>query len=388
IELCLPGHRFAVTMVANFFAIGGQFLMPGLAALCRNWQVLQAVIICPFILMLSYWCIFPESLRWLLATQQFEVAKKLIFHITRKNSINTESDIKGVMPELEKEISRKPKKTCVIKLVRTRILWKNILVLCLNSLTGFGIHHCFARSMMMESEGEALMVLPNFYASYYTMAGIALASCLAMCPAVGFLRRRGGLLLFMILTALASLLQLGLLNCGCLIGKYGMEPNTGISNTVKDNFSIAFSIVGMFASHAVGHLSIFFCAEITPTVIRGAGVGLVLASAGFGMLTAPIMDLHNQKGYFLHHVIFACCTLICIICILLLPESKDQNLPETIANGDSYTRQPLLPQKKGGEHPLLLTNNELKDYSGLQDTAAAIGDGVSENASANGMKST
>jgi hypothetical protein len=31
----------------------------------------------------------------------------------------------------------------------------------------------------------------------------------------------------------------------------------------------------------------------------------VLASAGFGMLTAPIIELHNQKGYFLHHIIFA-----------------------------------------------------------------------------------
>lgn len=42
----------------------------------------------------------------------------------------------------------------------------------------------------------------------------------------------------------------------------------GMSDSVKDKFSIAFSIVGMFASHAVGSLSVFFCAEITPTVIR------------------------------------------------------------------------------------------------------------------------
>lgn len=43
---------------------------------------------------------------------------------------------------------------------------------------------------------------------------------------------------------------------------------SGMSDSVKDKFSIAFSIVGMFASHAVGSLSVFFCAEITPTVIR------------------------------------------------------------------------------------------------------------------------
>ncbi|XP_050795934.1 solute carrier family 22 member 23 isoform X1 [Gopherus flavomarginatus] len=410
IELCPPGHRFMVTMVASFIAMAGQFLMPGLAALCRDWQVLQAVIICPFLLMLLYWVIFPESLRWLMATQQFEASKKLILHFTNKNEMNIESDIKGVMPgplphsvhrmddapgmkllsvgslphllqkleELEKELTRRPKKVCIVKVVGTRNLWKNIVVLCVNSLTGFGIHHCFAKSMMGH---EAKMTIThNFYADYYTMAGIALASCLAMCPVVGFLGRRGGLLLFMILTALASLLQLGLLN---LIGKYSQLPDSGMSDSVKDKFSTAFSIVGMFSSHAVGSLSVFFCAEITPTVIRGGGLGLVLASAGFGMLTAPIMELHNQKGYFLHHVIFACCTLICIICILLLPESKNQNLPENIPDGEHYTRKPLLPHKKG-EQPLLLTNSELKDYSGLHDSSA-VGDGVSENTTANGM---
>lgn len=51
------------------------------------------------------------------------------------------------------------------------------------------------------------------HADYYTMAGIAMATCLALCPMVGLMGRRGGLLTFMIITALASLLQLGLLNC-------------------------------------------------------------------------------------------------------------------------------------------------------------------------------
>ncbi|KAK0679357.1 S22AN protein, partial [Pygoscelis papua] len=383
IELCPPGHRFMITMVASFIEMSGQFLMPGLAALCRDWQVLQAVIICPFLLMLLYWVIFPESLRWLMATQQFEASKELILQFTHKNRMNTESDIKGVVPELEKEITRRPKKVCIVKVVGTRNLWKNIVVLCVNSLTGYGIHHCFAKSMMGH---EAKMAIThNFYADYYTMAGIALASCLAMCPVVGFLGRRGGLLLFMILTALASLLQLGLLNCNLASFSLFVNTLTGMSDSVKDKFSTAFSIVGMFSSHAVGSLSVFFCAEITPTVIRGGGLGLVLASAGFGRLTAPIMELHNQKGYFLHHVIFACCTLICIICILLLPESKNQNLPENIPDGEHYTRQPLLPHKKG-EQPLLLTNSELKDYSGLHDSAA-VSDGISENTTANGMKS-
>lgn len=92
-----------------------------------------------------------------------------------------------------------------------------ILVSCValhHRLTGYGIHHCFARSMV-DPEAQETTMFHNFYADYFTMAGIAVASCAALCPAVGLMGRRGGLLMFMIITALASLLQLGLLNCEC-----------------------------------------------------------------------------------------------------------------------------------------------------------------------------
>ncbi|KAM9790900.1 solute carrier family 22 member 23 isoform X1 [Syngnathus typhle] len=381
IELCLPGWRFSMTMVASFVMLGGQLLMPGVAYLCRDWQVLQAVIICPLLLMLSYIWIFPESLRWLLATQQYCRSKWIMGHIAKKNCVNMQQDPDNILPELQRALQRKPKKTCIVKMARTRNLWKNIVVLCVNSLTGYGIHHCFARSMM-DPEAQETTMFHDFYADYYTMAGIAVASCLALCPAVGLMGRRGGLLTFMIITALASLLQLGLPN---LLGKYSTHLNIDSSSTLKKNFSIAFSIIGMFSSHAVSNLSIFFCAEITPTVIRGGGLGLVLASAGFGMLTAPIMELHNQKGYFLHHIIFACCTLICIICILLLPETRYHPLPETLADGESYTRQPLLPPRKPGEQRLLLVPSQsARDYTRVHDTplheAAAAGVSIMDSA--------
>uniref|UniRef100_A0A667YV07 Solute carrier family 22 member 23 n=1 Tax=Myripristis murdjan TaxID=586833 RepID=A0A667YV07_9TELE len=349
IELCLPGWRFSMTMVASFLMVGGQLLMPGVAALCRHWpdrddwQVLQIVIISPFVLMLPYVWIFPESLRWLLATQHYSRSKAMMLRIARKNQVDMTTEPSGVLTELEQELHKKPQRTCIVKMMSTRNLWKNIVVLCVNSLTGYGIHHCFARSMMDPEAQPTAMC----HTDYYTMAGIAVATCLALCPAVGLMGRRGGLLTFMIITALASLLQLGLLNY-----------------TLNRKFSVAFSIIGMFSSHAVSTLSIFFCAEITPTVIRGGGLGLVLASAGFGMLTAPIMELHNQKGYFLHHVIFACCTLLCIICLLLLPEPRGQPLPESLIDGESFTRQTLLHP---GEQHLLLTKTD-RDYSRVHDT--------------------
>uniref|UniRef100_A0A8C1LR66 Solute carrier family 22 member 23 n=1 Tax=Cyprinus carpio TaxID=7962 RepID=A0A8C1LR66_CYPCA len=376
IELCLPAWRFSMTMIASLIIVSGQLLMPGLAALCRDWQILQIVIIAPFVLMLPYVWMFPESLRWLLVTQHYQRAKQQMFRIAHSNSVDTATDSSGILSELETELQQKPKTFCVTQLSGTRNLWKNTVVLCVNSLTGYGIHHCFARSVL---EGSAS------HLHYYALAAIAVASCMVLFPVVAGFGRRGGLLTFMIITALASLLQLGLLNRTYSTA----HDDTGSRDSLNQRFSYAFSIIGMFSSHAVSTLSIFYCAEITPTVIRGGGVGLVLASAGFGMLTAPLMELHNQKGFFLHHVILTCCTLLCIICIPLLPETAKQPLPETIAEGEGLLRRPILP----GEQHHLLARTEVREYSRVQDTPlhqiVNPGNGsVPSNSTVNGVRTS
>lgn len=35
--------------------------------------------------------------------------------------------------ELEQELHKKPQRTCIVKMMSTRNLWKNIVVLCVNS---------------------------------------------------------------------------------------------------------------------------------------------------------------------------------------------------------------------------------------------------------------
>ncbi|XP_025064546.1 solute carrier family 22 member 23-like [Alligator sinensis] len=82
--------------------------------------------------------------------------------------------------EQEEELTRRPKKVYLVKVMGTRNLWKNIVVLCVNSLTWFGIHHCFVKSMMGP---EVKMPITH---DFYTMVGIALASCLVTYPIVGF----------------------------------------------------------------------------------------------------------------------------------------------------------------------------------------------------------
>lgn len=38
-----------------------------------------------------------------------------------------------LLAELEQELHKKPQRTCIVKMMSTRNLWKNIVVLCVNS---------------------------------------------------------------------------------------------------------------------------------------------------------------------------------------------------------------------------------------------------------------
>lgn len=55
LELCDPPHRLMVAMVSSFFTVFAELLLPGIAVLCRDWPVLQAVATLPLLLLLSYW---------------------------------------------------------------------------------------------------------------------------------------------------------------------------------------------------------------------------------------------------------------------------------------------------------------------------------------------
>ncbi|XP_067882547.1 solute carrier family 22 member 17-like, partial [Heterodontus francisci] len=442
LELCDPPHRLLVSMTAGFLAVGGHFLLLGLAVGCGDWRFLQGVITAPLALFLIYCCprVFPESPRWLLASNQISEAKTVLLLILEKNghflqqepveldesfadctqysscgptsvldssskqtqyyslSISKERKLSlslstspsgfpslslsphscpRVFPEsprwllasnqiseaktvllliLEKnghflqqepvELDESfaeldpgypgnqgPSPHSICKLLNSRNIWKNILILGFTTFIGHGIQHCYG-TFRHKVPGTG----SGFYFMYLLSAGTGMLACLALCITVDRFGRRGILLFSMTLTGLASLTLLGLT-------KY-----------LNHAAIITFSILGLFASQAVAILSVFFSAEIIPTVIRGEGLGLILSLASIGQLSSPILDLQQQHGYFLQHVVFASFAILSTLCIMLLPESKRKPLPESVRDGDRY-RRPSLLRRRRDNVPLLAAPN-------------------------------
>uniref|UniRef100_A0A3Q3XBZ1 Uncharacterized protein n=1 Tax=Mola mola TaxID=94237 RepID=A0A3Q3XBZ1_MOLML len=331
-----------VAMVSGFFGLFAEVLLPGFAVLCHDWPILQAVVTLPLVLLLSCWScasVFPESPRWLLATCQIPQAKRSLQEFTIRNGfcLRDESypgETLLSMDSLHGEDCQ-PRFFSVLELWRTRVIWKNCLILSFTFI-GTGIQYCFTRNLRSYST--------NFYFSYFLRVLTGALACIFVCLCVNRFGRRGMLLLSAIITGLSSLLLLAL-------------------TQLHGGLVLVLSVVGLLFSQALAMLSVLFACEVMPTVVGGC-LGLVLAAGCVGMAASSLMELQNNGGYFLHHVIFASFAVLSVLCIMLLPESKRKPLPDSLKEGESQRRPPLFLSRPDRDNlPLLCTRLPLSEYN-------------------------
>uniref|UniRef100_A0A665TJL4 Solute carrier family 22 member 31 n=1 Tax=Echeneis naucrates TaxID=173247 RepID=A0A665TJL4_ECHNA len=326
-------------MLSGFFAVLAELLLPGAAVLCHDWPILQAVATLPLLLLLSYWCcasVFPESPRWLLATGQIPQAKRSLKEFSIRNGVCLQDEIDPDEVLLTEDC--RPKYHSVLELRWTRVIWKNCLILSFTLFIGTGIQYCFTRNLDSYST--------NFYFSYFVRVITGALACIFICLTVNNLGRRSVLLFSAIFTGLSSLLLLAL------------------TQYLHGGLVLVLSVVGLLFSQALAMLSAFFACEVMPTVVRGGCLGLVLAAGSVGMAASSLMELQNNSGYFLHHVIFASFAVLSVLCIMLLPESKRKPLPDSLKDGESQRRPPLfLSRPDRDDLPLLHTRPPLSEYN-------------------------
>ncbi|XP_027013322.1 putative solute carrier family 22 member 31 [Tachysurus fulvidraco] len=346
LEVCDPPHRLMVSMVSGFFSVFAELMLPGLALLCGDWTVLQAVATVPLLLLLSYWCwpsVFPESPRWLLATSQIPQAKTCLQMFTSRNRVSRRDEIypaETLLTEIDVAFPEDPQPEYhhIFELRHTRVIWRNCLILAFTFFLGTGIQYCFTRNLHIYS--------PHFYFSYFLRVLMGAVACGFLCVSVDRLGRRGILLLTAILTGLSSLVLLAL------------------TQFLRGGLVLVLSVVGLLSSQALALLSVFFASEVMPTVIRGGTLGLVMAAGSIGTAASSLMELQNNGGYFLHHVVFTTFAVLSVLCIMLLPESKRKALADSLRDGEGLRRPPLfLSKKERDDLPLLRYHHPSSQYN-------------------------
>ncbi|XP_036896057.1 putative solute carrier family 22 member 31 isoform X3 [Sturnira hondurensis] len=336
LELCDPPHRLVFSMGASLFSVVGTLLLPGLALLAQDWRLLQGLSALATGLLLLFWgfpALFPESPCWLLATGQLGQARKILWHFAEASGVDPENspeEESSLVMELDVLSAGSPRHQhhWVLELWHTRITWRNGLILGFSSLVGGGIRASFLQRLTPPESA--------FYGPYFLGAGLEVAATVFLLLTVDRWGRRLVLLLSTLVVGLASLLLLS-----------GAQYLPGWT-------LLSLSVLGLLASRTVSILSSLFGAEIFPTVIRGSGLGLVLAAEFLGQAAAPLADMQGRRGFFLQHVVFTSFAILALLCVLLLPESRGRGLPQSLEDSDRLRRSPLLRGRLCQDHlPLL-----------------------------------
>nr|XP_023017401.1 organic cation transporter protein-like [Leptinotarsa decemlineata] len=341
LEMVGPSKRpLAGTICHMFFSIG--YMLTALFALyIPHWRYLQFALTIPGVIFLSYWWFIPESARWLLSKNKTTEAKKLIQIAAKSNKVTISDDtLDMLLVSVEEELGINTKKSentgTVLDLFRYPNLRKKSLIIFFdwfaNNITYYGL------SWNTNNLGG------NPYLNFVISGAVEI-------PAYAFL--------------LLTLNRWGRRNvmCGCM-----SVAGTALLLTMavpKDQqwLIVTLAMIGKLAITASYAAVYIFSSEQFPTVIRNAGIGAGSTCARVGSIIAPYMNILTHVWQPLPLLIYGSLALMGGILSLVLPETLNKKLPETIEEGEAFGKKSKIVSTGNG--------NALNAISGVTTNGSA-----------------
>uniref|UniRef100_A0A1B6LD98 Major facilitator superfamily (MFS) profile domain-containing protein n=1 Tax=Graphocephala atropunctata TaxID=36148 RepID=A0A1B6LD98_9HEMI len=325
-EMVGPKKRTFAGVAIQYFFTTGFLLTAGFAYYIKDWRHLQiAYTVCGVVFFSYYWFI-PESARWLLTKGRQEEARLIVKAAAKENKVDLPDDILDnlLTPTKEEEkMEEAGEKPSLFDLFKYPNLRKKSVILFflwfVNSMTYYGL------SWNTSNLGGG-----NDYVNF-------LICGLVEVPAYTFL--------------LMTLDRWGrkVILCGCMLASGTALLLTMFVPNDMVWLTITLAMMGKLAITASYGTIYLFSAEQFPTVIRNVGVGASSMFARFGSILAPYINITAEIWQPMPLLIFGVCALVSGIISLILPETLNRKLPESIEEGERFGKKPKQKVTKNGE---------------------------------------
>ncbi|XP_062266759.1 organic cation transporter protein isoform X2 [Platichthys flesus] len=318
-----PKERMLAGIITDYFFGFGYILLAGLAYLIRDWRKLQLAISAPGFLFIFYIWVLPKSARWLMANDREEEAWELIRKAAQMNGKPLTKDHEMCPVQVYKtEETTKVKKTySCIDLVRTPKMRKQSLIVFylwfVNVLVYYGLSlniSDFGMNIYLTQLIFGLVEMPARTITLFTLNRSRKISQLAFLAVGGT-----ACLLTIFIPSELSVIKTVL----AMIGKFGITAS--------------LSIIYVYS------------AEVFPTVIRQNGIGLGSMCARSGGVLAPMMYLLRNISPHAPMLLCGLCPLLGSALTLLLPETANKPLPDTIEDIEGTNHS----EEDGGMKPVI-----------------------------------
>ncbi|XP_059608654.1 organic cation transporter protein-like [Phlebotomus argentipes] len=311
-ELVGPSKRaFGTLFINSFYTSGGAIL--GLVALWQDyWRDMLRWLYFPCLLVVAYFWLIPESVRWLLTMGRQDEASKIIRKAAKRNNVllseETIAILHGNVPGKVNPVAKKKKKSypiasifsssaLLIRLAICSFCWiTNTFVyygLVINSASfGDDIHTSFILGCLIE--------IPSFIVSYLVLDRIGRRWTLCS----SFLVSGIACLSVIFIGADHTTLRLVMF----LIGRFGI--------------TISFTSIYLYTT------------EIFPTELRSSLLSFCSTVGRIGAAVAPQTPLLAKFSKSLPMVLFCGTALTAGALILQAPETLNAKLPDTIQQAE------------------------------------------------------
>ncbi|KAL2077663.1 hypothetical protein ACEWY4_027167 [Coilia grayii] len=289
---------FATVGISFTYALG-YALLPLFAFFIRDWRMLLVALSVPGFLYIPLWWYIPESPRWLLSQGRVEDAEAIIRAAAKMNGISPPDVIFK-----RDDTAKLMKKHTWLDLFRTtnirNITILNVFIWTIISLTYFGLS----------------LNTPNMDGDPYLNCLFAAGTEFAGYTIIWFAGRYASRRLTLCFTVLF---------CGIVLLLIKLVP------AELGALSVTLAMLGKITMTAAFLFVYLYGAELLPTVVRNMGLGITIMASRVGSTLSAYIAYMGIYDRTLPYILMGCISIVCGIISLLLPETKDEPLPENIS---------------------------------------------------------
>ncbi|KAM3961651.1 organic cation transporter protein [Aphomia sociella] len=327
-ELVGPKGRVFGNTIINIIYVFGLMTLAGLAWWLQNWRHLLQVMYAPALLIVSYFWILNESVRWLLSKGRNEKAVKILNKAAKMNNVILSEEHLAPLYELEKasaepdnekdnlsNSSKVKNETPLMQVIKSSIIRRRVAVCSFLWITCTFVYYGFSINSVS---------LPgNKYVTFMMVAFVEIPAnfvCLLVLDKFG---RKKTLIITYVLSA-----------CLCI----------SLSFVPKDLkwLSLLLYLSGKF-SITVSYSSIYiYVSEVFPTSVRQSLLAICSSTGRIGSALAPQTPLLAHYYENLPSILFGGITLVASILVFTLPETINLPLPNTIEEAEQLSKRKVI----------------------------------------------
>lgn len=252
----------------------------------------------------------PESPRWLASQGHTNEAEHILRKIEKENG-SDKSEVIFLKVEAKVETGGRASQHGIIDLFTHKsvclITVVMMLIWCVNSMVYYGL------ALNVKNLGGSL------YINFALASLIELPSCAVTQFLLSWLGRRQTLFCFLLGASCSCFL------CMCLLSHGGQNATAITITALGGRFCISASFAVLYV----------YSAELFPTVVRNAGMGISSLSARVGGMVAPFIVLLGEQSILIPMFLFACTALFAAIAGLKLHETQGKPMPATFEDLES-----------------------------------------------------